>query len=268
MTNLVFSLIDFMSRHHRRAFPLLERVFAEGFRFEFDGPDGAVDLADLMNEMRDDPLGHAQRLLDFDAARGGRVALWDRDEPLAHLRYGDGWSARVVLLFFDNRHFDLMAMREKLADIFDSDDLETFLELAIGFLAELGDVPFGYSLEMKAGPFLEAKFVKRQLDVRLVDLPAWFRMMLFLIRRTDPTQLVRSPLEVMRLFDQAQDTIRFMAETYEENEVALVVRFEKDRLFRCGHGVRPTLGSRFGPTAIHLDVLAGVLKAAMPGRGE
>lgn len=268
MSNLVFSLIHYMSRHQRRAFPLLEKIFAEGFRFEADCPDGTVDLADYLDEMRDEPQRHAERLLGFAANCGGGLTLFDQDAPLARLLYDEGWSARVVLMFFDDPEFDLMGMREKLADVFDPEDLETFLDLAIGFLGELGDAPFGYELEMGAGPFLSARFAERRLDIRLVDLPAWFRMMFFLLRRTDPTQFVRSPMDMMKLIEQAQDTIRFCAECYDENDLTLVLRVNGDRLFRCGRGIRGTLGSRFGPTALHLDVLAGMLKAAKPGRNK
>jgi hypothetical protein len=266
VSSVVTTVISLMSRHHRRAFPLMKKFFGEGFRFEATCEDGVIVLEDYMDEMRDDPAAHAERLLAYADRCGGCLTLWLDEMPLVRLVYDRTWQARVVLDLFDDPKLDVNRLREHLADLVDPEDLFEFLDLAIGYLGELTDEPFGYTIEMKNGPFMAASFEGECLCLRLLDVSAWLKMMLFLMKRTDPAALVKSPMEIMRAVEQAQDTLRFMADCYEENDRKFVVRYGADRLFSCGAGVRPTLGSRFGPMALHLDVLASVIKKTMAGR--
>ena len=93
-------------------------------------------------------------------------------------------------------------------------------------------------------------------------------ILFFLMQRGDIAQVVRSPLGLLKLFEDMQDMITFLADSFADAELKMELRIEKQVVFQCGYGVKPTFGSRFGPTAIKIDALARIFASAMPGRGE
>ncbi|MDP8224881.1 MAG: hypothetical protein P9L99_16095 [Candidatus Lernaella stagnicola] len=268
MPNFVHSVIAYMSRHQRRVFPLMRRMFGEGFRFEAACPDGTMILEDYMDEMRDEPRAHADRLLGYAAACEGGLTLYFEDVVIARLLYDDGWHARVILDFLHEDDFDLMELHRRLEPAVEYEDIIEIIDLCIAYLGGLSDEAFGYTVETAEGPLLEAASRDDRLEIRLLDLKAWFRVILFLLKRSDPGMLVRNPLDMMKAVEQAQETLSFMADRYEENDRTLVIRIDRSRLFSCGKGIRPNLGSRFGSTALHLDVLTRAMKTAFSGRNS
>ncbi|NLH49287.1 MAG: hypothetical protein GX444_11895 [Myxococcales bacterium] len=265
---MITTLCRFMHDERRLSLPLLEKLFAAEFTLVARRPGEEFSISDHQSELAGDPDAMAAHLGRFAAVHDGELTLGFAGQPVLRFAYGDNWRVTVDFDFFERGRLDLPRIQEKLFELFEMEDFERFMDLGTGFLARAVGEPFHYELRQNKAPFLVGDLRDYRLVLRLVDIPAYLKMVFFLVRQGDPLLFVRSPLDILKLADQAQDAIRYMADAYEEKGLTLGIEYNQETVFRCGRDVKPSLGARFGATALQIDALARILKSAWPGRGE
>ncbi len=265
---LVRYFCEFVHAHHRQVAPLVHRLFDAGFSLVGERPAGGEGLNDHLNQLRTDVDGAMARLNAYRRSVGGSVVLKLGPQTLVRLSFDDHWRFDLRLELFDNPRADVAAVQRQVLSLYELEDLEVIIELAAAFLSGITEHPFGYELHAGGVVFLQAEVSARRLRLQLVNLAMYLRVLLFFMRRTDLTVFARSPLELLRILEELQDFLRSLADEFEENHLAMEVEIERQVVYRCGHGVRPNLGGRFGDTAIQLDALARILAATVKRRGE
>jgi hypothetical protein len=254
---MIKTLCRFLYGHRRQSLPL--------FEFNARRPGATYAMGDHLDDMRRNPEEVCANLCRYDRGAGGDLALLFDGQPLLRIRYEHAWTASVEMDFLGREGRALAKVQEKLLDTFDRHDLEALIDLSTAFLVEALGRPFAYDLTVGGKIFLHGRLHERQLTVTLVDGAAYFKMLFLLASRSDWTLLVRSPVDIVKLAEQAQDTLRYLADCYADHELTLMLEYAGEAVFRCGRGVKPTLGARFGATALQLDALFRILKAAVPG---
>jgi len=257
----------FANEHHRQLIPLLRRLWDAGFKLGGVRPEGEENLNDHIYEMRDDVCAAMDRLSRYRISEQGFVRISLGDQTLARLLFDGDWRFELHLDIFGNPRADLATVQRRLLSEFEMDDLDTIIEVAAAFVDGVVGQAFGYELRAGAKPFLRARLNERRLNIELVNLLVYLRVLLFFMRKSDLSLFVRSPMELLRLMEDLQDFFHTMADTFEENDLTVELEAEKQVVYRCGKGVKPNLGSRFGPTAIQLDAFARIVAAAVR-RGE
>jgi len=260
---------DYCHRRHRVMLPLVQRLYDEGFVLSGMDGDGTLSLNEHLYEMRDRKEVAVDILKRFQTANEGELDLSLDGHRLLLLRYDDpDWFFRLHLAFINDKSIDLASMQHKLSNAYGPEDVETAFDAATEFLSENIDAPLHYELHTDRGAFLKAALDRERFSLHLVDVPAYLRIIFFFMQKADVALMVKSPLEILRLLEELQDMIQFLADSFADRNLVMEFKIEKEVVFRCGAGVKPTLGSRFGPTAIKLDALARILASAMPRRGE
>lgn len=265
---LIGSVLHFMCREENAVQPLLERFFNQGFTLEARRPAKQLILSDVLDDVRTHPARYAARLLTFTRARGGRLTLLHHGRDLLHLTYDDDWSAAIAFDFLDDKSIDLLAVQDGLFAAFTAADVAAIIDLCADYLVEHRTAPFTYELTAAAGTFLQGCLNDGVLCVEMRDLFVYLRLMLFLLRKNITRVMVKSPVDVMRLAEQGRHTVKHLALAYQQRELLLIIELCGSRVLELGRGVKPLLGSRFGPTSIRLSALAGLFKAMRPGKGS
>ena len=260
----------FCHTHHRAFLPLLRRLFDEGFSLAGQRAGERRVLNDSLNDLRDDLEQAVATLEGFSRDRDGLLSLMLDERTLVRIDYSLDWNFRVLLDLFDDNSADLAAVQTRLIDAFAGEDYETALDLGLAFLAQAReeDLHLNYRLETKKGPFLAAQYGDAVLRLDLVDLATYLFIVFRFMHKAAPTLLFRSPLDLLRLLEEFQDMIRYMAESLRDHELTMEIVVEKHTVFRSGHGVKAGFGGVFGPTAIQLEALTRILMSVMPRRGE
>lgn len=258
-----------VNKHRHAIMPLARQLFTVGFELWGRSEAGEIRISDYLDTIEKDPAGAEKMLMRFDQKRGGRIELCLGKQRLAHIEFSAGdWSYSITLDLFDNPDLDLVEIQRKWIEAYELDDLETVLDFAAGFLSGITDKNFGYRLRTSRGEFVRAGLKGSLFTLELTDIATFIRIMFFFMRKSDPSLLIRSPLDLLRLFEELQDAVRYLADAFEDHSLTLEIKVEKQVVFRCGQGVKANFGGRFGATSIQLEAWARILAAAMPGRGE
>ncbi len=265
---MIETICRFMHRHRRLTMPLVEKLLAADFQTIARRPGETYALHEHADEFREDPDAVCAALLRFSRRQRGEFTTTFAAQDVLRLAYDENWRATITIDFITNNDFNLAGLQGKLIENFGVDELETLIDLSTDFLAENVGKPFGYELRTASGPFLAGELAGRALTIRLTDVPIYLKMLFFFLRKSDKSILVRSPLDVLKLLEQGQDTLCYLAEAYDDRDMTLNIAVGNETVFRCGRGVKPTLGTRFGCTAVQLDAMARIFMAAMPGRGR
>jgi hypothetical protein len=264
---MIETFCRYLHAHRRLSLPLFEKMFDAGFALTARRPGASFPIHERLDDLRDDPDAICAELKGYSRRHKGELTLSFERRTLARVVYDDGWSAVVHLDFIGAEDVDLPELQRQILGVFELSDFETLVDLWVGLLEEIADRPFAYELYVGDRAFLRGKLAARTLKVSLIDAPTVVKIIFFFMRKGDATVLVRSPLDVMRLAEQGQSSLRYIADAYEEKDLAAAAEVGGETIFRCGRGVKPLLGSRFGATALQLDAIARLFMSAMPGRG-
>ncbi len=266
---MIETICRYIQKHRRRAMPLIDKLVAADLRSVARRPGETFDVLAHLDDLQDDPDAFAATMARFVRGREGELATTFGGQSVTRIAYDDAkWQAVVAIDFIGNNRFDLAGLQERLVPAFEPADLETLIELAAGFLAENVGRPFGYELHADGAAFLAGRLQGRSVTVQVLDVRACLKALVFLMRKSEASVLVRSAADVLALAEQGQDLLCFAAEAYEERDLTVTVDFRGENIFRCGKGVKSNLGSRFGPTALQLDAVVRMMMSAMPGRGK
>jgi len=247
---------------------MLHRFFDEGLTLTAHLKSVTQAISENVDDFRENPPAAVAQLERFQRRHGGRLTFEADHVVLARMTYDAAEYCRVWLDLFDGPPATFALVQRKFSQAGEPGDLEEAIDLAAAFLAEFGDTDFGYDLCTKAGVFLEGRLHGSNFQIRLVDVHAYLRILFFMVRGMDAAVIIRSPFDILKLIEEVQGLVRLLADAFEEAKLTMEIVVNNQVVFRCGRGVKPTLGSRFGPTAIYVEALARVLASMMPGRNE
>ena len=259
---------EFVNGRHRQIIPLVRKLFDADFILSGVNGAGEVNLNDHLYEMRDDVCAAMERLSRYCRSCDGYIRLSLAEQTLIRLLFDADWRFELRLDLFDNPRADLGAVQRRALSAYEADDLDTILEAAAGFVDGVVGKDFGYELSAADKPFLRGHLAGRTITISMVNLATYLRLLLFFMRKSDLTLFARSPMDLLRLLEELQNFFRSMADTFEEQNLTIEVEMERQVVYRCGKGVKPNFGSRFGATSIQLDALARILAATVKRRGE
>lgn len=263
-------IVDHIKLHQSMFQPFVRRLNACGFSSSLvDGKkDWSLDRyieTGIVPEIYDLASRHA-------APSKGMLTISLRGQTLIETHYTQKGHSDIHLAFLRGQARAFLKqmpavinqIREALFDSFDNQTIFDLIDFGADYLTKTTH-PFSYAIHAFDEPIFDGEMDGKTMRVGILDPPAYIRLGLFLLKGADALALsIRSPFDILALFDTLQASLRHLALAYEERGMTIEVNAMGHRLLTCGAGVRTNLmTNRFGPTALHLDKIFKIMSAAL-----
>lgn len=264
------AIVDHLKRHQGMFQPLARKLRDCGFSSHMMLAGQDEDMARFIES------GITPELYEI-AARHARPANGHLEvrlhaRPITETHYDQQGHSDIHLAFLRGKAREFLKqmpaligqIRDTLFSNFDHQTIFDLIDFGADYLKHATH-PFSYTIYAFDQPIFDGKLDGDVLRVGILDPPAYIRLGLFFLKGADAVALsIRSPFDILAIFDAMQASLRHLALSYEERGMMIEVNAMGHRLMTFGAGVKSNLFTdRFGPTAVHLDKIFNILTSAL-----
>jgi len=248
---------------------LARRAFKAGVKVQLSKKAESVDLAPYFAQFPqnfEESVAIGER---FTADKGGCLKVAFSDVDILELSTFPDGLVQVKLLAFSRSRRDLLSqIGPRLNDLHNlflrqitEFEAQSVIEMSAMFLSNIEEFDYRINAIADDTLFLRGRFVRPEMELEILDPAIYLRLLMFALKGVEYVNFViPSPLQMMSILESIQDGIRYSGETYEYYGIRINLTVAGRSVVKMGAGVKPNLGSGFGPASLHLDNLFRSMK--------
>ena len=266
-------ILRFLDDNYTTIKPLGDRAMDLGAKPILVTDEEQYDLTKDLYNYRQTKLKLKDLLLSATRDKGGHIDLQFAGHIIFRVFYDGLGNHEIHLMFMKGKAKDFFTQlgdeiarfRKAFIENYSEEDLFDLIDISADFLAQRQGAPFSYTLFADEKPFLDGNLNDQDFDVQLLDPMVYIKTLLFVLEGANFLNVkLSSPMDLLKLFESMQNTIRYLATSFQGADLRINAGASGQAVFAAGRDIKPNFTmNAFGPITLQLDNLFKIVSSVL-----